>query len=115
MVGLLHRFNAIDSRCGMALDAIDPAQWALLEAATDEYVQQEDLRLDEVCQLLLKGLGPLPNSGLQHIRCGMWSAAGPLGLHARIKVCISMHTVLQVAGVRASEGQSRGQGWGGQG
>ena len=64
------RFNAIDSRCGMALDAIDPAQWALLEAATDEYMQQEDLRLDEMCQLLLKGLGPVPNTGLQHIRCG---------------------------------------------
>ena len=57
----------------MALDAIDPAQWALLETATDEYLQQEDVRLDEACQILLKGLGPLPNTGLQHIRCGMLS------------------------------------------
>ena len=64
------RFNAVDLRCGMALDAIDPAQWALLEAATDEYIQQEDARLDEVSQLLLRGLdGPL-SPGLQHIRCG---------------------------------------------
>ena len=71
----------------MALDAIDPAQWALLEAATDDYVQQEDLRLDEMCQLLLKGLGPLPNSGLQHIRCGMRCAASTSDLHACMRAC----------------------------
>ena len=31
---LAGRFNAVDTRCGMALDAIDPPQWALLETAS---------------------------------------------------------------------------------
>ena len=29
-----NRFNVVDKRCGMALDAINPAQWALLERAS---------------------------------------------------------------------------------
>ena len=31
------RFNALDKRCGIILDEIDPAQRARLEAATDDY------------------------------------------------------------------------------
>ena len=64
------RFNPVDIRCGIPLDSIDPAQWALLEAATDEYIRAEDARLDEASQLLLRGLGQPASPGLQHIRCG---------------------------------------------
>ena len=60
----------MDPRCGIALDSIDPAQWALLEAATDEYIKQEDARIDEACQLLLRGLSVPTRPGLQHLRCG---------------------------------------------
>ncbi|KAJ6401888.1 hypothetical protein OIU84_014045 [Salix udensis] len=33
------RFNPVDERCGMELDETDPAIWLKLEAAVDEYVQ----------------------------------------------------------------------------
>lgn len=32
------RFRASDPRCAMELDEIDPARWAALEAATDDYI-----------------------------------------------------------------------------
>ena len=61
----------MDARCGIPLDCIEPAQWALLEAATDDYIKQEDARLDDVTQLLLGGLDGPESPGLQHIRCGV--------------------------------------------
>ena len=33
-------FSATDSRCEMELDEVDPARWAALEAATEEYIGQ---------------------------------------------------------------------------
>lgn len=47
------RFCPSDLRCGIELDEIDPAKWALLEAATDEYVIREDATFDACAQLLV--------------------------------------------------------------
>lgn len=40
-------------RCGIQLDEIDPAQWALLEAATDDYILSIDGRFQEAAEVLL--------------------------------------------------------------
>ena len=42
-------------RCGIQLDEIDPAQWALLEAATDDYILSIDGRFQEAAEVLLSG------------------------------------------------------------
>ena len=49
------RFNPLDVRCGIQLDEIDPAQWALLEAATDDYILSIDGRFQEAAEVLLSG------------------------------------------------------------
>lgn len=54
----------------MDLDEIDPAQWALLEAATDAYIVQEDMRFDELCRLLLHNLLPQGPTQPSAIRLG---------------------------------------------
>lgn len=40
-------------RCGIQLDEIDPAQWALLEAATDDYILSIDGKFQEAAEVLL--------------------------------------------------------------
>lgn len=40
-------------RCGMDLDEIDPARWALLDAATDKYIADEDAAFDACARLLV--------------------------------------------------------------
>lgn len=37
----------------MDLDEIDPARWALLEAATDQYIAEEDTAFDACARLLV--------------------------------------------------------------
>lgn len=46
------RFSPIDKRCGMALDDVDPASWDLLVTATQEYMQAQEQRLEELVDLL---------------------------------------------------------------
>lgn len=47
------RFNPLDKRCGINLDEIDPAQWKLLEDATDDYIDASKDRFQELADLLL--------------------------------------------------------------
>ncbi|XP_042509238.1 phospholipase A I isoform X1 [Macadamia integrifolia] len=47
------RFNPVDERCGMELDETDPAIWLKLEAATEEYMQNNYLAVKNVCERLL--------------------------------------------------------------
>lgn len=53
---MLCRFSATDPRCGMELDEIDPAVWELLETATDEYIEQQDSRLDAAASALIEDI-----------------------------------------------------------
>ena len=50
------RFCPVDLRCGIELDEIDPAVWALLEAATDEYIVREDAAFDACARLLVHNM-----------------------------------------------------------
>lgn len=45
---------AVDERCDMELDETDPAVWMRLEAATDEYIQNNSLAFKNVCERLLQ-------------------------------------------------------------
>lgn len=47
------RFNPVDERCGMELDETDPAVWAKLEAATQEYIQASSVAFQAACERLL--------------------------------------------------------------
>lgn len=40
----------------MELDEIDPAAWELLEAATDEYIERNDARLDAAASALIEDI-----------------------------------------------------------
>lgn len=40
----------------MELDEIDPGVWELLEAATDEYIEQQDSRLDAAASALIEDI-----------------------------------------------------------
>ncbi|KAJ4838695.1 Phospholipase A I [Turnera subulata] len=46
------RFNPVDERCGMELDETDPAVWLKLEAAVDEYIQENSEAFKNACQRL---------------------------------------------------------------
>ena len=48
-----HRFNPLDKRCGINLDEIDPAQWKLLEAATDDYIAASKDRFKQLSNILV--------------------------------------------------------------
>ncbi|BDA47659.1 probable calcium-independent phospholipase A2-gamma at C-terminar half [Coccomyxa sp. Obi] len=61
------RFCPEDVRCGIELDEIDPEQWALLEAATDEYIEREDARFQQAANLLLRGLEPAPEQAASSV------------------------------------------------
>jgi hypothetical protein len=50
------RFAPEDPRCGIELDETDPEQWALLVAATDDYIAASDKRFDDVARLLLQNM-----------------------------------------------------------
>ncbi|CAK9162573.1 unnamed protein product [Ilex paraguariensis] len=45
-----------DERCDMELDETDPAVWLKLEAAIDEYIQNNSLTFKNVCETLLQNL-----------------------------------------------------------
>nr|XP_043620589.1 phospholipase A I [Erigeron canadensis] len=55
MVPEIHyfRFNPVDERCDMELDETDPTVWLKLEAATDEYIQNNSPAFKKVCERLL--------------------------------------------------------------
>lgn len=46
------RFNPVDERCDMELDETDPAVWLKLEAATEEYIQNNSQAFKNVCERL---------------------------------------------------------------
>ncbi|KAM7530779.1 hypothetical protein LguiB_034189 [Lonicera macranthoides] len=48
------RFNPVDERCDMELDETDPAVWMKLEAAANEYIQNNSLAFKNVCERLLQ-------------------------------------------------------------
>jgi predicted acylesterase/phospholipase RssA len=48
------RFNPVDSRCSMELDEIDPLKWALLDEATDEFIEENSGEFDAVAAALLR-------------------------------------------------------------
>ncbi|KAL3136744.1 hypothetical protein ABBQ38_005460 [Trebouxia sp. C0009 RCD-2024] len=52
------RFNPLDKRCGINLDEIDPAQWKLLEAATDDYIAASKDRFKQLTDILVTGPSP---------------------------------------------------------
>ncbi|KAF5763476.1 putative phospholipase A(1) [Helianthus annuus] len=47
------RFNPVDERCDMELDETDPTVWLKLEAATDEYINNNSPTFKKVCEKLL--------------------------------------------------------------
>ncbi|XP_038690686.1 phospholipase A I isoform X2 [Tripterygium wilfordii] len=47
------RFNPVDERCDMELDETDPAIWLKLEAAVDEYIQNNSPALKNACERLM--------------------------------------------------------------
>ncbi|CAH1448316.1 unnamed protein product [Lactuca virosa] len=47
------RFNPVDERCDMELDETDPTVWLKLEAATEEYIQNNSTAFKKVCERLL--------------------------------------------------------------
>ncbi|KAF8030163.1 hypothetical protein BT93_E2559 [Corymbia citriodora subsp. variegata] len=47
------RFNPVDERYGMELDETDPAVWLKLEAATDEYIQNNSQAFKNACERLI--------------------------------------------------------------
>ncbi|KXZ56156.1 hypothetical protein GPECTOR_1g133 [Gonium pectorale] len=49
------RFQPVHERCAMELDDVDPAHWAALQAAVDEYCTAHAARIDELAELLLSG------------------------------------------------------------
>ena len=66
----------------MELDEIDPAQWALLEAATDDYIMREDGALDACAQLLVHNLAHARSRApdISTLRLGAHARAFPTSL-----------------------------------
>lgn len=50
------RFNPEDVRCGMELDEVNPAKWALLEEATEDYVNMHSEEFDRAAAALSMAL-----------------------------------------------------------
>ncbi|KAG8385717.1 hypothetical protein BUALT_Bualt03G0074200 [Buddleja alternifolia] len=48
------RFNPVDERCDMELDETDPTVWLKLEAATDEYIQNNSTAFKNLAERLLE-------------------------------------------------------------
>uniref|UniRef100_A0A166IVX7 Patatin n=1 Tax=Daucus carota subsp. sativus TaxID=79200 RepID=A0A166IVX7_DAUCS len=48
------RFNPVDERCDMELDETDPTVWLKLEAATEEYIQNNSPAFKNLCERLLQ-------------------------------------------------------------
>lgn len=55
----------------MELDEIDPAEWAKLETATDEYIFANDTLFDDAAKTLCSGLGHRPMADASALRLGM--------------------------------------------
>ncbi|KAL4297329.1 hypothetical protein GQ457_12G017790 [Hibiscus cannabinus] len=47
------RFNPVDERCDVELDETDPTVWHKLEAAVEEYIQNNSVSLKNACERLL--------------------------------------------------------------
>ncbi|KAJ0843583.1 putative phospholipase A(1) [Helianthus annuus] len=63
------RFNPVDERCDMELDETDPTVWLKLEAATDEYINNNSPTFKKVCEKLLLSCSdekPPDNLNSQH-------------------------------------------------
>lgn len=83
------RFNPLDKRCGINLDEIDPAQWKLLEDATDDYIEASKDRFQELADLLLS---QAPEPGmlfyLKHLsRVWSWSCQCTCRVQTLENVC----------------------------
>ncbi|KAG7672162.1 hypothetical protein KSW81_005044 [Nannochloris sp. 'desiccata'] len=68
------RFNPVDPRCSMELDEIDPLKWALLDEATDEFIEENSAEFDAVAAALLKsdsGGGGLGGKGAAGVVPGL--------------------------------------------
>ncbi|KAK9820032.1 hypothetical protein WJX72_005289 [[Myrmecia] bisecta] len=65
------RFNCEDARCGIELDSIDPAQWALIEAATDDYIERVDAQFDAVAAVLCEDITVERPLDIAHESLGM--------------------------------------------
>lgn len=70
------RFNPVDERCDMELDETDPTVWLKLEAATEEYIQNNSHVFKNVCERLL--LNQYDEKLLEHSR----SQYKPNGKHS---------------------------------
>lgn len=66
------RFNPVDIRCSMELDEIDPLKWALLDEATDAFIEENSAEFDAVAAALLKN----DSSGNKGITYGDGGVAG---------------------------------------
>lgn len=51
-VNIVYFIRTVDERCDMELDETDPAVWLKLEAATEEYIQNNSQALKNVCERL---------------------------------------------------------------
>lgn len=79
------RFSPMDARCQMALDEIRQEEWAKLEAATEECIQNSGQQLDSAAAALMKvGFAWRGGSYL-----GMQIAARSLslGVHPKAHAC----------------------------
>ncbi|KAL7615494.1 hypothetical protein Lser_V15G04567 [Lactuca serriola] len=57
------RFNPVDERCDMELDETDPTIWLKLEAATNDYIENNSSAFKQVCEKLLQNYkdGKIPD------------------------------------------------------
>ncbi|GBG71579.1 hypothetical protein CBR_g8995 [Chara braunii] len=58
-----YRFNPVDDRCSMELDETDSAVWNKLEAAAQEYIENNDEMFETVCKQLVLPLLEEDNEG----------------------------------------------------
>lgn len=75
----------MDKRCGINLDEIDPAQWKLLEAATDDYIAASKARFKQLTDILVA-----PHSS------GMWESLS-LSIGVTVLRCYSLWIALMLA------------------
>lgn len=79
----------------MDLDEIDPAQWAILDAATDDYIVREDGRLDALCRLLIHNLADHRPQHISTMRLGparsLMVVEAPRGLQSLSAFCAPSH------------------------
>lgn len=82
-------------RCGIELDEIDPAKWALLDAATDAYIIREDGMFDACARLLVHNMVDVIRSKFDVSTLALGAPKFP-PLHVFIISC--MHILLPCIG-----------------